>query len=184
MKTARIRNNNKKEQKEVIIEEEYSLKKMIMIIVSIILIFLVFYLITTLVVKPVKENNKNNNITEIDSTKITLNHLLDRKESEYYVLATKSSLYDSLNINYETIYNQYITDYSKKENSLTFYKSNLDDALNKGFIGEEINITENLEELKLNDEVLFKIKDGKIDSYSVGHSEIVKVLSELQDKNV
>lgn len=181
MKTARIRNNNKKEQKEVIKEEEYSLKKMMIIIVSIILIFLVFYLITTLVVKPVKQNNTGNNgVTEIDSTKITLNHLLDRKESEYYVLATKSSLYDSLNINYETIYNQYITDYSKKENSLTFYKSNLDDALNKGFVGEEANITENLEELKLNDEVLFKIKDGKIDSYSVGHSEIVKALSELK----
>lgn len=180
MKTARIRNNNKKEQKEVITEEEYSMKKMVIIIVSLIVVFLVFYFITTLVVKPVKQNNTDNTRTEIDSTKITLNHLLDRKESEYYVLATKSSLYSKLNVNYETIYNQYITDYKKEENALTFYKLNLDDALNKSFIGEETNITDNLQELKLSDEALFKIKDGKIDSYSIGHSEIVKTLSSLK----
>lgn len=180
MKTARIRNNNKKEKNEVIVEEEYSMKKMIIIIASLIVVFLVFYFITTLVVKPVKQNNTNSTRTEIDSTKITLNHLLDRKESEYYILVTKNSLYEALNVNYETIYNQYITDYSKQEDSLTFYKSNLDDALNKNFVGEDTNITENLEELKLGDEVLFKIKDGKIDSYSVGHSEIVKTLSSLK----
>lgn len=180
MKTARIRNNNKKENKEIMVEE-YSFKKMLIIIAILILVFLVFYFITTLVVKPVKQDNKNNTITEIDSTKITLNHLLDRKESEYYVLATKSSLYKEFNINYETIYNQYITDYKKEENALTFYKSNLDDALNKNFSGEETNITENLQELKLGDEALFKIKDGKIDSYSIGHSEIVKTLSSLKN---
>jgi len=159
MKTARIRNNNKKEQKEVLIGEEYSIKKMIIIIATLIVVFLVFYFVTTLVVKPVKQDNKNNTITEIDSTKITLNHLLDRKESEYYVLATKNSLYKDLKVNYETIYNQYITDYKKQENALIFYKSNLDDALNKSFAGEETNITENLQELKLSDEVLFKIRD-------------------------
>lgn len=180
MKTARIRNNNKKEKKEVIMEEEYSLKKMLITIGILILVFLVFYFITTLVVKPVEPDNTNNTITEIDSTKVTLSHLLDRKESEYYVLATKNSLYETLNVNYETIYSQYITDYSKQEDSLAFYRSNLDDALNKNFVGEETNITENLEELKLSDEVLFKIKDGKIDSYSVGHSEIVKTLSSLK----
>ena len=180
MKTARIRNNNKKEQKEIITEEEYSMKKMILIISLLIIVFLIFYFITTLVVKPVKQDNKNNTITEIDSTKITLNHLLDRKESEYYVLATKNSLYKELNVNYETIYNKYIKDYKKQENALTFYKTNLDDALNKSFSGEETNITDNLQELKLSDEVLFKIKDGKIDGYSVGHNEIVKTLSSLK----
>lgn len=180
MRTARIRNNNKEEKKEVIIEEEYSLKRMAIIIISLIIVFAVFYFITTLVVKPVNQNNTNNTRTEIDTTKITLNHLLDRKESEYYVLVTKKSSYEILNINYEEIYNKYITDYNKKEDSIPVYRANLDDALNKNFVGEELNITNNLEELKLNDEALFKIKDNKIESYSVGHSEIVKTLSGLK----
>ena len=181
MKAARIRKNNKKE-KEKTFEEEYSFKKMSIIIITIIIVFLAFYFITTLVVKQVKDDNSNNVISELDSTKITLNHLLDRKEQEYFVLATKKSLYQTSsysNIDYTEIYNKYIKDYSLKENSIAFYYVDLDDALNRSFISEEINITENIENLRINDEILFKVIGGKINSYYVGNSEIIKALSSL-----
>lgn len=176
MKVAKIKNNKKEEI--IPIKEEYSVKKILVTIVIIIIIFLAFYFITTLVIKPIN-NKQNNSAVVIDSTKILLNHLLDRKEEEYFVLATKPNQTTINKINYSEIYNNYIRDYKSKENPLQFYMVDLNSALNKNFIGENTNITDNLSELKLNDEVLFKIKNGKIDEYYVGHSEIIKKLSNL-----
>lgn len=178
MKTAKIRKTNKKEEK-VEIKQEYSIKKMIILVVILFAIFGIFYVITDIVVDPVEETAINdNNITEIDATKITLNNLLDRKESEYYVLATMESSY-AKEANYSEIYQNYINDYSTNENALPFYNVDLDDALNKGYIDEILNISDNIEEIKLNDEVLFKIKDGKIDKYYVGNTEIIDFLSNI-----
>lgn len=180
MKTAKLKKNKKQEITKPV-ENEYSIKSMIIIVTIIAAIFLVFYFITTLVVKPVEENNDTNTITEIDSTKITLSNLFNRKESEYYVLAIKESLYkNSYNrINYTEMYDGYIDTYSQTETALPFYRIDLDDALNKAYLSEELNITEDLSNLKLNNEVLFKIKDGKIESYYVGNSDIIEALSNL-----
>lgn len=179
MKAAKIRNNKKNKEIKVV-EEEYSLKKMLIIVLVLVVTFVIFYLITTIIVKPTDENNSTNSITEIDSSKILLNQLLDRKEEEYYVLATKESLYVSES-SYSDIYDMYINDYSTNEDALSFYRIDLDDALNKNYISEELNISDNLEDLKINNEVLFKIKDGKIKKYYIGNSEIVEFLSELKE---
>ena len=181
MKKAKI-NKVEKKQANVVIEESYSIKNLIYIVLIIVAILGIFYFITTLVVKPVKLKPENT-ITEFDSTKITLNNLLDRKEKEYYVLATMESLYDSVNskIKYSELYNNYITEYSKEEDSLPFYTINLDDALNKNYISDKTNISSNINEIKLNDEVLFKIKDKKIEEYYVGNKDILKILSSLKE---
>ena len=179
MKTAKLKKNKKETAKPV--ENEYSIKNMVITVVVISVIFAAFYFLTTLLVKSVEESDDTTTITEIDSTKITLSHLLDRKESEYYVLAIKESLYDNSysKINYTEIYDGYIEDYSTDETALPFYRVDLDDALNKTYVSEDLNITDDLSNLKLNDEVLFKIKDGRIESYYVGNSDIVEALSNL-----
>ena len=148
---------------------------MIIIVIVLSAIFLVFYFITNLVVKPVEQVNNTNNITEIDSNAITLNNLLNRKESEYYVLTIKESLYDSSynKINYTEIYNGYIDNYGKTENALPFYRVNLDDALNKSYLDKELNITEDLSNLKLNDEVLFTFQKDIL-SGNLQNSEVLR----------
>ena len=174
MKKAKLaRNSKKQEEKEI---ETYSIKQLLTIILIVLLVFVVFYIITTFVVKPLSSSN-NDTTTVIDSDKITFNNLLNRKESEYYVLATKASLYNSYGskVNYIEMYERYISDYS---GDLKFYRIDLDDALNKNYIGDE-NITDDLSKLKVNDEVLFKISDGKIENYYVGSQSIVKALSSL-----
>lgn len=176
MKTARIRNSNKKEDKKDI-NNEYSMKKMIIITIIIMAVFLAFYFVTDLIVEPIVEEDIDTPVV-LDSSKITMGNLLNRKDSEYYVLATKNSLYSS-STNYEEIYNSYINDYNKKDNSLKFYKVDLDDALNKSYLSEELNITDDLSSLRLNDEVLFKIKDSKIENYYVGSKQIIEELSNL-----
>ena len=178
MKKARIVKNNKKEEiKEI--DDSYSLKTLLLIIFILVVVFGVFYFITTLVVKPQKTNNyTTNSVTEIDSSKITINNLLNRKDSEYYVLATKSSKYTD-KTNYIKIYDEYLKKYNSNEEHLTVYKIDLDNALNKNYISDKTNITDNLDELSLSDEVLFYIKDGKIEKYYIGNNEIVEALKEL-----
>jgi len=181
MKKAKI---VKKTQNQEInnINDEYSIKTLLLIILIIVLVFTIFYFITSLVVKSSqKVNNKNNTVTEIDSSLITLNHLLDRSTEEYYVLATMGSLYDNFDskINYMELYDKYINKYNTNEDSLPIYKVDLDDALNKNYVSDKLNISNTLDELSLNDEVLFKINDGRIEKYYVGSEKIIEALSSL-----
>lgn len=176
MKKAKIK---KQQQKEIIINEEYSFKGMIKILLILIAIFGAFYFVTTLLINP-KEENQNNPVV-IDSSKIIMNQLFTRPNEEYYVIAIKESLYGSLyqNTNYTEIYNNYIKKYKSKEKALPFYYINLDDALNKKYIGEKMNVSDDITKLQLNDEVLFKIKNGKIEKKYVGKDAIIDKLSKL-----
>ncbi len=179
MRTAKIR-KNKKEQKQQIMEEEYSVKKMAIIIVIIIIVFALFYLITTLVVKPAKEEKIETPVV-FDSSKILLSGLLNRDEDEYYVLAVKkvSDISSYQEIDYMTIYNKFITQYKNTKDSLKFYYVDLDNGLNSNYISDKTNISSNLEELKLSEDVLFKIKKGKIESSYIGHEKIIEALKDL-----
>ena len=177
MKKAKLVKNNKKQ--EIIEKDSYSLKSFLLIILVLVIILGIFYFITTLVVKPVNPTDNDNGVTIIDETKITLNNLLNRKEKEYYVLATKEN--NNTQTNYQTLYNNYINEYKKQEGVLTFYNVNLDDALNKGYISDKLNISNDLSELKVNDDILFKIKDNKIEEYFAGSKNIHKQLSTLKE---
>ena len=77
------------------------------------------------------------------------------------------------------VYNLYINQYLQKDEFLPFFYIDLDNALNKKHYSEDSNITNDLLELKLNDEVLFKIKDGKIEKTYEGKDKIIEKLSKL-----
>lgn len=177
MKAARIKKINK--EKEKLIQEEYSIKKLLILIILITAVFFLFYFITTLLVKPTLE--KNDSVEQADSSEISLNHLLDKEETEYYVIAIENNIKSSslTNVNYAELYNKYINDYNVKDDALKFYTIDLNASINKKYLDENMNITNNLSELKLNDETLFKINNGKISEYYVGKTEIIKVLSNL-----
>ena len=76
--------------------------------------------------------------------------------------------------------NPVVVDNSKqKDSSLPFYYIDLDDGLNKKYLSEKMNITNEMKNLKLSDEVLFKIKEGKIEKTYIGNEEIIDKLSRL-----
>ncbi len=178
MKVAKVR--KKQKETKVVQEETYSIKSMIKILFILLIVFGAFYFLTTFLIKN-RGNEENTPVSVIDSSKIILSQLLNRSEEEYYVLATKPSLYQStyMETNYIGLYNNYINKYTQKEDTLTFYYIDLDSALNKKYLSEELNITDYLSELKLNDEVLFKINDGKIEKTYVGKDKILDKLSRL-----
>ena len=165
----------KTKQQPVTITENYQAKNMFIIIIVIIVLLVPLYFITTLVVKT--DNKENNNTekapVEIQSEKILVGQLLNRHNDSYYVIAYKK---DNKMI---TLFNQYINDYKNNEDHLEFYKIDLDDGLNKGYISDETNITDELKDLKISDTTLFKIVDGKIESYYVGNDDVVNALKEI-----
>lgn len=180
VKVAKIRKNKIKEENKVNMDTNYSLKSMIKILITLLLIFSIFYLITYFLIDK-KQQEEVSTPVVIDTSKITLNQLLNRKEQEYYVLVTKNNSTKSnyMETNYNTIYNNYIKTYEQKADSLEFYYVDLDNALNKNYVSEDLNITDNLEEMKLNEDVLFKIKNKKIEKYYVGKQTIIDKLSRL-----
>lgn len=166
----------KLKQPEFTIDDNYQVKNMFIIIIIIVVLLVPLYFITTLVVKDDKKQTntvEDNNVVEIQSEKILVGQLLNRSDDEYYVIAYKK---DNKMVN---IFNNYINDYKQKENHLNFYKIDLDDGLNKSYIADDTNISDDLKELKISDTVLFVIVDGKIDNYYVGNDEVVEFLKEI-----
>lgn len=178
MKIAKLK--HKKTINEVETQESYSIKSLIKIIIILIVVFGLFYLLTSVLVRN-RKTIVEEPVAVIDSSKIIMNQLLNRKEKEYYVLATKSSLYNSsyVETNYIEFYNNYVNKYKQETDSLQFYYVDLDNALNKKYYGDETNITEDLSKLKLNDEVLFKISNNKIEKTYIGKEKILDKLSRL-----
>jgi len=184
MKAARIR-NNKKQKKEIIPNEEYSFKNMLIIVIIIVVVFFIFYFITALVLnKPEKKEEERELPVILDSSKITLNNLLNRKEDEYFVLATKKNESVYQDVDYSEIYASHIKNYNNFGITIhNFYYVDLNDALNKNYIGDKVNITDDLEKLKVNDDVLFKIKNKKIEASYVGNKKIIEALTNLVPKS-
>ena len=176
MKVAKLKKTEKKNKKVVIEEEEFSIKNLIKTIIIILLVLAVFYGITVLVVKPLVTEKKSEPV-QFDPSKITMNQLLTRKDKKYYVLAVKESEYLNLytDLNYFGLYNSYINDYRQKEDALNFYWINMDEAFNSAHWSDELNISK----LIINDDVLFKISNGKIAEYYVGHDKIINALKKL-----
>lgn len=167
---------NKRVNPQLIEEQEsYSIKNTIIIILIIIAVFGLFYYLTTIVVR--------NQSTDIDDTtdvseeyqseKILFGQMLTRKESEYYVYA-----YDESSKFYD-LYDKYLQDYNKKENALEMYKIDLNDGMNKSYVGSKNVIGEDLENLQVSGITLFKIKDGKIVESYTDSSDISDQLKKL-----
>lgn len=170
----KIKQKRIKEQ-PVTLDDNYQAKNMFIIIIIIVVLLVPLYFITTLVID---NNKKEDEVVEktpvtIQTEKILVGQLLNRPNELYYVIAYKK---DNKMV---TLFNNYINDYKKNEDHLEFYKIDLDDGLNKGYIGDDTNITENLKDLKLSDTTLFKIVNGTIDSYYVGNENVIDALKEI-----
>ena len=138
------------------------MKKLGKIVVSLFIIIGIFYIIAVYVSKntgnlkfvPSKSVESN-----ISYETILASDILS-KDGEYYVLVNT----DSKNPWLET-YVKAIEDYKSKDEHLKFYKVDLEDALNKRYVGEENNLEK--DNLKFTKKILLKIKDGNIvENYS------------------
>lgn len=177
-KIGKIKNTEKKQIVEKEYTEEFSFKNFVWIIIVILVVLGTFYFITTLVAKD-KTDIKNNNISSsvIKSDMTTISSMLTKKEKDYYVLAYKQ---ESGKKNNYDVYNMYIKDIMSKNSEFKLYKVNLSDAINKTYISDENNITNNMEEFEISDEILLHIVNNSIQESFIGLNEISNKLNELK----
>lgn len=161
-------------------EEQQEIMKFIILIVIIAVCVGGIYLFTKVFVT--KDINKNENATEevvtgaINYNVTIIGSLLDRPYNEYYVMAYNSK--DVVSMKYQAIYSAYM---SKEEKDLTkLYYVDLSNIMNEQYVASEDQETnpnaEKIEELKLGEFTLMKIKKGKIVKYIEDIEEIKKEL--------
>lgn len=158
----------------VMTNDSYQFKSFIIIVVVLLVLSVMLYLITNLVIKEEKTEKQTEEETtvEIQQEKILMGQLLNRPEDEYYVLAyIKDDQFMQL---YET----YLNKIKSGDDGVAVYKVDLNEGLNKKYVQDDTNINDDLNDLSVSDTVLFKISDKKIDSYYVGHDEIIEYLKE------
>lgn len=116
---------------------------------------------------------KENNITysaEIGTTKVLCGSVLNRIDEEYFVLAYNMS--DDEAMLYESILDKY----SSSSDVLPFYKLDLSNSRNGICTSDNINISNDINELKVNNPTLLKIKNGKIINYYTTYDSIKNIL--------
>lgn len=143
-------------------EEQKEIKKFIIILAIVVLIVVGMYFLTKDVVKK-EANKKENDKTEVnfDYSKIILGELLNRPYDEYYVIVYNSK--DS-KVNY---YANLASTYSTKENALKIYTADLNDSMNSKYYNKDggNKDAKSLDDLKVSDISLIKVKNKKINKY-------------------
>jgi len=169
-----VKKVTKKEEKGK--NEISELKKLAYIFSSIIVVFLIFYGIAYL-----KMNNKKSPddeiVTSIQYEKILVSNILNQNKEDYYVL-----IYNDEEI-YNNYYFHYISSYSKKENSLFTYLVDINNSFNSSYKALEeasnLNVS-NISDLKVKEDTLLKISNGKIISTTEGMENISTYIKSLK----
>lgn len=167
---------NKKEYKKRIEKEKRALKEFQEtdtkknirngIIITVCVLAFLFLMFAFTKIKTGEWNlfTRKNNITytaEAQTTKILCGQVLNRTESEYFVLAyemseDEASLYESL-----------LERYNNSSKKIPLHKLDLGNSRNNICKSDSLNISNDITKLKLSVPSLIKVKDGKItESYS------------------
>ena len=166
--------NKKLNQKKIYTSETEMGINYIKIILIILVIVCVFSLITSFVTN--KKNNKtNSNEVTIQYKEIIAGNILNVSIVEFYVFL------EFENVNYNTLYETYLTNYASKEKALPYYKVDMSKGFNKSYIStDKPNLdTDISSELKFTETTLLKIKSKKIVEKYYTNDAIIKALEQL-----
>ena len=146
--------------------DEQEISSFIKILIGVVIVIAGIWLITNHINKD-KNSDLNNTKGTVDYNLIVVGSIFNRPETEYYVLA-----FDSKDNN-AVVYNSFLNSYQAKEKALRIYYINLDNEFNKDYYSEKGNSNaKSLEELKISNPTLIKIKDKNIVKYVEGKDNI------------
>ena len=164
-----------------IIERQYKnsnetseVKKVLKIAIGVLLFFCAVYLIAGLLTGEIKLKKDKKQEVSIQYSEILAESTFKQTESEYYVLyydfeSNESVLIDAIN--------------SDLSSDNTVYKVDLSKGFNKKFIAESNKIKnnpKNINELKVEDPTLIKIKNKKVVSFQKGIKKIKEYTMKLK----
>ena len=146
-------------KKNMVVEDEMSISKFLKIIIAVLIIFVLFTFIT----KIITNKGKNDETTNIQYDKILVGSILNRPESDYYVLVISKDDENTL------VYTNLISTYKAKSEHRRFYTADLADEFNKIYVADtnNLNVTA-IDDIRFAETTLLHISDGKIVSSRVG----------------
>ena len=158
-------------------EEQKEVKKFIFVVIGLVIIIVGIYFFTKAFVTKDLFDKSKDNYTEgvINYDSVIIGNMLNRPYDEYYLLAFSS---ENLQQNY---YEALMNKYKSKEKSLKIFKIDLNNELNKKYVAEEkgkiSSKFESLENLKLGEITLIKVKNKKVIKFITNIDDIVKELT-------
>ena len=152
-------------------EEQKEIRKFIIILLCVVVIVLGFYFFTKDVVTKDTKKNTNASVT-FNYDQIILGELFNRPYDEYYVLIFNS---EDNKVNY---YGSLASKYKSNEGAIKIYTADLDDSLNSKYYSKDGSNPKatSLEDLKVSDLTLIKIKNKKINKFIEKDEDIRKEL--------
>ncbi len=165
-------NSKKKNIKKVEYNNDTEISKLIKLVVIVTLIAFAFYGITILINKRTEEETPEESAT-IQYDEILIGNSLKQPNDEYYVMIYDSEDYDI------GLYEVYLQLYSRKEDAIRIYTSQLNNPINQGFKADESNLNiDDISDLKIKSSTLLKVKDGVIEE-SYEDDKLVEYLEEI-----
>lgn len=163
-KNVKMRDNNFRGQ-------VFNIIKMLLIVL---IIFGVFYLFTLYLVR--ESDSDSNDSTVSDNANISYEEILVGNSfdmsGEYLVL-----YYDHSEDELESKFTNLISEYKSKENSLSVYIVDMDNALNTKYISDDSNTSpKSVSELKIKGSTLIKFNNGNVIDYIEGEENITSYL--------
>lgn len=162
---------NKKDSKKEIINEKNEIKNLVLLVLCVTIIFFMFYGLTLLIMK---KDNGIKNTNKIDFNQILISHLLNQPDKNYYVLVTIEN--DQNNNTYDSLKEEYY----KKENHKMIYNANLNDPLNKLFVGDTTSLEGNILDFRFDKSTLVEIEDGIVKGIYEGSTDILAKLNDIK----
>ena len=152
-------------------EEQKEVIKFFKILFGLVLIIGVLYLFTNYVVNKGEKYERTNNAGKINYDTISLGTILNKADSEYYVLAVdKSNMFNDIYLNAAS-------NYKSGVKHLPIYIADLSNEFNKEFVAEVSNYKSDISELKVKGTTLIKIKSGKIIKFIETKDDIINELN-------
>lgn len=160
-------------------EEQTEIFRFIIILVVLILLVIVVYFFTRAFVTKDLFNKDEEKVTAgaINYNVATIGTMLNRPESEYFVM-----IYNSENEN-ASYYNSVVSKYKQNEKPLPVYFIDLNNELNKKYYDKDhsnLN-TGNLDNFRVSDVALLRVKNSKVIKALEKEEEIAKELAYTKD---
>ena len=174
---------NKKTKKNVVkyqTAEQTEIRNFIIVIIVVLLCVGAIYLLTrAFVTKDLFTKNETAPTEEVVAGEVNyevaiMGQILNRPYKEYYV-----AIYNQAEGDYAADMATMLYSYTKKEKHLHVYTVDLSNKLNEGYYDpKNVNVdAKSLNELKVGDITLIKVKNGKISKYIVDYSKMEKELN-------
>lgn len=153
-------------------DEQTEIQSFVKILIGLIVIIGLFYLLTVFVLNKEEPYKRTDNPGTINYNSMYLGTLLNKIDSEYYVL-----VFDSQDKSNSYIINR-SSSYASKANSLPLYTADLALEFNKKFIADESSYkVDDVVNLKVKGTTLILVKNGKISKFIEDNEKIIAELN-------